>query len=78
VIVKRTKTYLSEGAGNKAQGRISPPAMQNIPSLPRVHEIKVLSVRQQLVEGRYGLDERLDAAVDRLIETVTEQSNTVD
>ena len=71
VIVKRARIFLREGAGNKAQGRMSPPAMQTIPSLPRVHKIKVLSVRQQLVDGRYDFDEHLDAAVDRLIATVT-------
>jgi hypothetical protein len=76
VIVKRTKISLREGAGNKAQRRMSLPAMQNIPSLRRVHEIKVFTVRQQLAEGRYGLDEHLDSAVDRLIETATEQNNT--
>ena len=76
VIVKRTKISLREGAGNKAQRRMSRPAMQNIPSLRRVHKIKVFTVRQQLAEGRYGLDEHLDSAVDRLIETVTEQNNT--
>ena len=71
VIVKRTKIPLSKGAGNKARGRTSPPAMQNIPSLLRVHKVKVFTVRQQLAEGRYDFDERLDAAVDRLIATVT-------
>jgi hypothetical protein len=71
VIVKRTKISLREGAGNKAQRRMSRPGMQNIPSLPRVHKIKVFAVGRLLAEGRYDFDERLDAAVDRLIETVT-------
>jgi hypothetical protein len=31
---------------------------------------KVLAVRQQLVEGRYDLDKRLDVALDRLLETI--------
>lgn len=78
VIVKRTKIFLREGAGDKAKGRMNPPAMQSIPSLRQVHETKVLAVRQQLVEGRYDCDERLDAAVDRLIETFTEQNNKAD
>jgi hypothetical protein len=52
VTVKRTKIFLREGAGNKAQGRMSPPAMQSIPSLRRVHKMKVFAVRRQLAEGR--------------------------
>ena len=71
VIVKRTKIPWSESARNKARGRVTVLGMQNIPPLLRVHKMKVLAVRQQLAEGRYGLDERLDTAVDRLIETVT-------
>jgi len=71
VIVKRTKISLREGAGNKTQRRMSRPAMQSIPSLRQVHKTKVFAVRRQLAEGRYDFDERLDAAVDRLVETVT-------
>jgi hypothetical protein len=50
---------------------MSRPAMQSIPSLRQVHKTKVFAVRRQLAEGRYDFDERLDAAVDRLVETVT-------
>jgi len=76
VIVERTKIPWSEGGRNKARGRVTVLGMQNIPPLRRVHKIKVFMVRRQLAEGRYDLDERLDSAVDRLIETVTEQNNT--
>jgi len=72
VIVKRTKIPWSEGGRNKARGRVTVLGMQNIPPLLRVHKMKVLAVRQQLVEGSYDFEERLDTAVDRLIETVTE------
>ena len=71
VIVKRTKIFLREGAGNKAQERMSPPAMQSIPSLRQVHKKKVLAVRQQLAEGRYDLDESLDAVVESLLVNLT-------
>jgi len=71
VTVTRAKVPLGEGVDNKARD-VGPPVTQNIPSLLRVHKRKVLAVRQQLVEGRYDFDERLDTAVDRLIETVTE------
>jgi hypothetical protein len=36
----------------------------------RIRVKKVLTVRQQLAEGRYDLDKRLDAVLDRLLETL--------
>jgi hypothetical protein len=70
-IVENTENPLSEGAGNKARGRISAPAMQNTPSLPRIRNRKVLAVRQQLGEGIYDLDERENAILDLLFAAVT-------
>ena len=70
VIVKNTDIPLSKGAGNKVRGRITAPAMQNTPSLPRIRKKKILAVRQQLAEGGYNLDERLDTALDRLLESL--------
>ena len=47
---------------------------EKIASLPRVRQEKVLSVRQQLAEGKYGINERLTVTIDRLIEgLVTER-----
>lgn len=37
-------------------------------SLPRVREKKILEVREQLVEGTYDIDKRLNAVLDRLLE----------
>jgi anti-sigma28 factor (negative regulator of flagellin synthesis) len=71
VVAKNAEIPLGEGAGNKAQGRITALAMQNNPSLPRIRKKKVVAVRQQLAEGRYNLDERLDAALERLLAAVT-------
>jgi hypothetical protein len=45
--------------------------LQNIPSLPSGRKEKILAVRQQLAEGRYDLDEGLDAVVDSLLAVVT-------
>jgi hypothetical protein len=70
-IIENTENSLSEIAGYKARGRIAAPVLQNIPSRPRVHKDKVLAVQQQLAEGRYDLDECLDALLDRLLEDVT-------
>ena len=71
VIVENTNILLSEGAANKARCRMSIPALRKITSLSRVRKHKVLAVRQQLAEGTYDLDKRLDAAVDRFLAAVT-------
>ena len=71
VIAKNTEVPLTKVAGNKARRRISVLAMQNTLSLPRIRKKKVLAIRQQLAEGRYDLDKRLDSAVDRLLVAVT-------
>jgi anti-sigma28 factor (negative regulator of flagellin synthesis) len=70
-IVENTSILLSEGAANKARCRMSTPALRKITSLSRVRKHKVLAVRQQLAEGTYDLDQRLDAAVDRFLAAVT-------
>jgi hypothetical protein len=70
-IVVNKENSLSESAGNKARGRIAIPVLQNIPSRPRVRKDKVLAVQQQLAEGRYDLDEGLDAVVESLLVNLT-------
>ena len=45
--------------------------LKKIASLPEVRQEKVLNVRQQLTEGRYDLNERLDLAIDRVLEHLT-------
>ena len=69
-IVVNKVNSLSESVGNKARGRIAVPALQNILSRPRVRKDKVLAVQQQLAEGRYDLDEHLDATLDCLLESL--------
>jgi hypothetical protein len=68
VIAENTDISLNWGAGNKTRGRIAAPALQNIRSLPPVCKKKVLKVRQQLVEGTYDIDKRLNTVIDRLLE----------
>jgi hypothetical protein len=68
VIAENTDISLNWGAGNDARGRITAPALQNIRSLPRVCKKKILEVRQQLVEGTYDIDKRLNAVLDRLLD----------
>lgn len=45
--------------------------LRKIASLPEVRQEKVLDVRRQLTEGRYDLNERLDIAIDKVLEKFT-------
>ena len=45
--------------------------LRKIASLPEVRKEKVLDVRRQLTEGRYDLNERLDVAIDKVLENLT-------
>lgn len=45
--------------------------LKKIASLPEVRKEKVLDVRQQLSKGKYKLNERLDIALDRVLEDLT-------
>jgi len=42
--------------------------LKKIASLPGVRKEKVLGVRQQLTEGKYDLSERLDVALEKVLE----------
>jgi predicted XRE-type DNA-binding protein len=45
--------------------------LKKIATLPEVRRKKVLNVRQQLSNGKYRLNERLDIALDRVLEDLT-------
>jgi hypothetical protein len=45
--------------------------LKKIASLPEVRKEKVLDLRQQLSKGKYRLNERLDVALDRVLEDLT-------
>jgi hypothetical protein len=45
--------------------------LRKIASLPEVRKEKVLDVRRQLTEGKYDLDERLDVALEKVLEHLT-------
>ena len=45
--------------------------LKKIASLPEVRQAKILDVRQQLTEGKYDLNERLDVAIDKVLEHLT-------
>jgi hypothetical protein len=42
--------------------------LKEIAALPEVSRQKVLRVRRQLTEGRYNLDERLDLALEKVLD----------
>ncbi len=45
--------------------------LRKIASLPEVRKEKILDVRRQLTEGKYDLNERLDVALDKVLEYLT-------
>ncbi len=45
--------------------------LKKIASLPEARREKVLNVRRQLTEGKYNLNERLDVALDKVLEDLT-------
>ena len=73
---KNTLTTLAENTeesrnrchDNKKQEITIVMTKQKFHSLTSVRKKKILEVRKQLVEGTYELDERLNVALDRLLE----------
>jgi anti-sigma28 factor (negative regulator of flagellin synthesis) len=45
--------------------------LKRIASLPEVRQEKVLDLRRKITEGRYDVSERLDMALDRVLEDLT-------
>ena len=45
--------------------------LKKIASLPEVRKEKVVNVRRQLTEGKYNLNERLDIALEKVLEDLT-------
>jgi anti-sigma28 factor (negative regulator of flagellin synthesis) len=45
--------------------------LKKIASLPEVRRDKVLEIRQRLTKGQYDLGERLDIALDKVLEDLT-------
>ena len=74
-IAENTQNSLSESADNKARGGVTPPTLYNSPPLPRVREEKVLAIRQQLAEGKYDFEQRLDAVLDSLLTDLATQDS---
>lgn len=45
--------------------------LKKIASLPEIRRQKILNVRRQITEGKYDLNERLDLAIDKVLEELT-------
>ena len=45
--------------------------LKKIASLPEVRKEKILDLRKQITQGEYDLNERLDVAVDKVLEYLT-------
>jgi hypothetical protein len=45
--------------------------LKKIASLPEVRKDKVLEIRRRLTKGQYDLGERLDVALDKVLEDLT-------
>jgi anti-sigma28 factor (negative regulator of flagellin synthesis) len=45
--------------------------LKRIASLPEIRQQKVLELRQRLTEGNYDMTERLDVALDKVLEDLT-------
>ena len=45
--------------------------LKRIASLPEIRRQKVLHIRQQLTQGNYNLNKRLDIALDKVLEDLT-------
>jgi len=75
IIAVNTDVSVNCGAGNKARVKIAAPAFYALPSFRKK---KILEIRQQLIEGRYDIDKRLNIALDRLIEDLIAKDSTID
>ncbi len=73
VIAENTDISLNCGAGNKASGRITAPEFC---SLPSISKNKIFEIRQQLIEGKCGIDKRLDIALDCLLKNLLARDST--
>jgi len=62
-----TMEQILENINNTPIGQV----LKKIASLPEIRKEKVLRVRRQLTEGKYNLNERLDIALDKVLEDLT-------
>ena len=63
------KIKVAKVPGKKAPRGITGRALKRIVSLPLdVRRKKVLTIRRQLAEGKYGINKHMNVAIDKLLE----------
>jgi len=67
----RDKDLVMEQILDNIHGTPIGQVLKKIASLPEIRREKVLSLRREITEGRYDLTERLDLALDRVLEDLT-------
>ncbi len=67
---ERVRTTTPNVHGDKVRQRTTARLLEKVASLPKARKEKVLAVRQMLDAGKYSIDERLNVAIDRLIENL--------
>jgi anti-sigma28 factor (negative regulator of flagellin synthesis) len=70
IIAENTDVSLDWGFGNEARWKIAAPALQKRHSLSLFHKKKIIKVRQQLAEGTYDIDKRLNAVLDCVLDDI--------
>ena len=62
---------VAEIQGRRARRGIIALKLEKIPSLPRdVRKKKVLAIRCQLAKGKYDINRRLNAAIDKILKNL--------
>jgi len=67
---ERVRTTTPNVHSDKVRQGTTARVSEKIDSLPQARKEKVLTVRQKLDAGKYGINERLNVATDRLIENL--------
>ncbi|MFQ6034504.1 MAG: flagellar biosynthesis anti-sigma factor FlgM [Sedimentisphaerales bacterium] len=62
-----TMEQILENIHNTPIGQV----LKKIASLPEIRQEKILRIRRQLTEGKYNLNERLETALDKVLEDLT-------
>jgi len=59
---------MAEACGDQVRPGKTAPVSEKLASISKVWKKKVFAVRHQLAEGKYGINERLSVALDKVIE----------
>jgi hypothetical protein len=57
--------------GDNYRPQITPPTVQDIVLPRKIRQVKVLRVREQLAQGTYDIDEKMDAVLEDILMDIT-------